>query len=141
MSDRLDGKVALITGAGRGLGHSHALSMAERSADIVVNDIDGENAEANAAMVREHGRRATTMASDVTDVAGFGDKLAAAESEHGRIDILVNNAGIQGNALAIENIDEAIYDAMTGVKMRASFFATRGRSTSRRLSRTRCLVG
>ena len=120
MSADLAGKRALITGSGRGLGRSHALLMAGRGADIVVSDIDAETAEAAAGEIRALGREATVIVHDVTDVAGFAARL---DGLH--IDILVNNAGIQGNDLAIEDIDEAAYDAMVGVKMKASFFAAR----------------
>ena len=120
MSTDLAGKRALITGSGRGLGRSHALLMAERGADIVISDVNTDNAEGTAEEIRALGREATVVVHDVTDVQGFAARLDGL-----RIDILVNNAGIQGNDLVIEDIDEAIYDAMVGVKMKASFFAAR----------------
>ena len=125
MSTSLEGKVALITGSGRGMGRSHAMLMAERGADIVVSDIDAENAAETAELVRALGRRATVIDHDVTDIAGFAARVAEAEAAHGHIDILVNNAGIQGNKLTIEDIDETIWEAMTSVKLKATFFAAR----------------
>ena len=121
----LDGRVAMITGAARGMGREHALLMAERGADIIVNDLDPEVAEATAEECRALGRKATVMACDNTDIARFVALIGEHEADHGRVDILVNNAGIQGNKLAIEEIDEKIWHAMTDIKMKASFFAVR----------------
>ena len=121
----LDGRVAMITGAARGMGREHALLMAERGADIIVNDLDPEAAEATAEECRALGRKATVMACDNTDIARFVALIGEHEADHGRVDILVNNAGIQGNKLAIEEIDEKTWHAMTDIKMKASFFAVR----------------
>lgn len=121
----LDGRVAMITGAARGMGREHALLMAERGADIIVNDLDPDTAEATAEECRALGRKATVMACDNTDIARFVALIGEHEAEHGRVDILVNNAGIQGNKLTIEEIDEDIWHAMTDIKMKASFFAVR----------------
>jgi len=121
----LDGRVAMITGAASGMGREHALLMAERGADIIVNDLNPDTAEATAEECRALGRKATVMACDNTDIARFTALIAEHEAEHGRVDILVNNAGIQGNKLTIEEIDEEIWHAMTDIKMKASFFAVR----------------
>ena len=122
---RLDARVALVTGAGRGLGREYALLLAARGADVIVNDIDADNAGATAGAVRELGRKATIIACDATDTVRLAAVIGAALAEHGHIDILVNNAGIQGNALPIEAIDERTFDTMMAVKLKASFFATR----------------
>ena len=121
----LDGRVAMITGAARGMGREHALLMAERGADIIVNDLDPEAAETTAEECRALGRKATVMACDNTDIARFVALIGEHEADHGRVDILVNNAGIQGNKYTIEEIDEKIWHAMTDIKMKASFFAVR----------------
>jgi NAD(P)-dependent dehydrogenase (short-subunit alcohol dehydrogenase family) len=121
----LDGRVAMITGAARGMGREHALLMAERGADIIVNDLNADTAEETAEECRALGRKATAMACDNTDIERFVALIGEHEAEHGRVDILVNNAGIQGNKLSIEEIDEKIWHAMTDIKMKASFFAVR----------------
>ena len=121
----LDGRVAMITGAARGMGREHALLMAERGADIIVNDLNADAAEETAEQCRALGRKATVMACDNTDIKRFVALIGEHEATHGRVDILVNNAGIQGNKLTIEEIDEDIWHAMTDIKMKATFFAVR----------------
>ena len=121
----LDGRVAMITGAARGMGREHALLMAERGADIIVNDLNADTAEETAKECRALGCKATAMACDNTDIERFVALIGEHEVKHGRVDILVNNAGIQGNKLSIEEVDEKIWHAMTNIKMKASFFAVR----------------
>ena len=121
----LGGRVAMITGAARGMGREHALLMAERGADIIVNDLNADAAEETAEECRALGRKATVMACDNTDIKRFVALIGEHEATHGRVDILVNNAGIQGNKLTIEEIDEDIWHAMTDIKMKATFFAVR----------------
>ncbi len=115
----LDGRRALITGAGRGMGRAHAMIMSAQGAAVVVQDIDGGLAEQTASMVHEAGGTAEIMAGDVADVADLKSKIAAA----GPIDILVNNAGIDRPGL-IEEIDEAGFDEMFAIHVKGAFFAT-----------------
>jgi 3-oxoacyl-[acyl-carrier protein] reductase len=90
----LEGRVAVITGAGRGLGAAIADELAAQGASVVIADRDGELARATAEGLRAAGRVATPLVADVSDaeqVEGLFDAVAA---EHGRVDILVNNAGV-----------------------------------------------
>lgn len=121
MSD-LKGKVAVITGAGAGMGKAHAELMAERGAIIVAQDIDGARAEATAALVRKKGGIADAVACDVADVAALTATLDNVLAKHGRVDILVNNAGIGGEPI-IEETSEEHFDRMFAVHVRGSFFA------------------
>lgn len=121
----LNGRVAMITGAARGMGREHALLMAERGADLILNDLDADTLAATAEDCRALGRKVSEMACDNTDIKNFVSLIGEHEADHGRVDILVNNAGIQGNKYTIEQIDEDIWDAMTSIKMKATFFAAK----------------
>jgi 3-oxoacyl-[acyl-carrier protein] reductase len=120
----LTDRVALITGAGDGMGRAHALLMAERGADIVVVDINRGGAEETAAGVEKFGRRAMVIETDVSQVPLVEKTVAAAEREFGRVDILVNNAGY-GQRATTPEIDEAAFDRMFAVHVKGSFFFTR----------------
>ena len=103
MTIRFDGRVAIVTGAGGGLGRQHALALAARGARVVVNDLGGtlaggggtpQAAETVAAEIRAAGGQAIANGASVTDFAAVQAMVAAAVAEWGRVDILVNNAGI-----------------------------------------------
>lgn len=100
---RFDGRVAIVTGAGRGLGREHALGLARRGARVVVNDFGGdrdgthpstEAAQAVVAEIEALGGEAIAHGTSVTDEAGVADMVAKAMARWNRLDILVANAGV-----------------------------------------------
>ena len=92
----LDDKTALITGGGRGIGRGISLELAKEGSDIVIADLDLENAEKTASDIEDMNRVATVVEMDVADEKSVSAGLEAALAEHDRIDILVNNAGVVG---------------------------------------------
>ncbi|MBM3571483.1 MAG: SDR family oxidoreductase [Alphaproteobacteria bacterium] len=124
MTDRnasLAGTVAWITGSGRGMGRAHALVLAERGADIVINDVLKDEAEETAAAVKKLGRRVVLSHADVSDVAAVKKTAADAIAALGKIDILVNNAGI-GQHKPLDELSEVDYDRMFAIHVKGAFF-------------------
>src|SRR5690606_31043662 len=98
----LDGKVAIVTGAGHGIGRGHALELAKQGAKVVVNDLGGSvggegasrDADLTVKLVESRGGTAVANYEDVSDHEGAGRMIAQAVDTWGKLDILVNNAGI-----------------------------------------------
>lgn len=95
---RFEGKVALVTGAGSGIGRETALRLSSEGAAAMCADIDEEAAQHTAAMIAEHGGRAAALKLDVSSEDEVRDALRTTESELGGLNIIVNNAGVGGGA-------------------------------------------
>jgi NAD(P)-dependent dehydrogenase (short-subunit alcohol dehydrogenase family) len=129
---RFDGRVAIITGAGGGLGRAHALELARRGAQVLVNDLggalDGSGASVSAAqlVVDEITAFGGTAAPNHDSVATSGGGQAivqAALDAFGRVDVLVNNAGILRDK-AFHKMDDAMIDAVIDVHLKGAFFVS-----------------
>ena len=120
----LAGRVALVTGAARGIGKAIALALAQAGADVAVNYREREQeALAVADAVRKLGRRASAVRADVSDSAAVAGLIAAIESELGGVDILVNNAGIAIRR-SLDDLTEADFDRTIAVNLKSAFLCT-----------------
>lgn len=124
----LSGKVAIVTGAGNGLGRAYALFLAGLGAKVVVNDLAGGEpiraAERVAEEIRAAGGTAVANFANVAEMAGGRELIEHALGEFGRLDILVNNAGIVRDRMSY-NMDEAEWDAVINVHLKGHFTPTR----------------
>lgn len=103
---RLDGKVAIVTGAGRGLGEAIAIALAEAGADVVVAARTASALEHTAAQIRQRGRRGLAVPTDVTSMPQVEAMAQRTIAEFGHIDILVNNAGVAIEKPVLETSEE-----------------------------------
>jgi NAD(P)-dependent dehydrogenase (short-subunit alcohol dehydrogenase family) len=124
----LDGKVAIVTGAGHGIGRGHALELAKHGAKVVVNDLGGsvtgegtgKDADLTVALIEKRGGEAVGNYENVADYEGAGRMIAQAVDTYGKLDILVNNAGIVRDS-AIWNMSEADFDAVLNVHVKGTW--------------------
>ncbi|MYF98739.1 SDR family oxidoreductase [Candidatus Poribacteria bacterium] len=117
----LKDKIAVVTGAGQGIGKAIALRLATAGADVAILDLNLTSAEEVANEIEDNGRRAIPIPTDVTyedDVSAAVDKVL---SEFGRVDILVNNAGIAGRTLPLTELEKSDWDAVIGVNLTGVF--------------------
>src|SRR5437764_2919442 len=129
MEDAMDldftGKVALITGAGNGIGRATALAFAKSGAKVVVVDRDPAGGEATAGIIRQQGGDSRFVAADVTKSADVQAYVKAALDAYGRIDCFFNNAGIEGTWKHTAEYDEAVFDQVISVNVKGVFLGLR----------------
>jgi NAD(P)-dependent dehydrogenase (short-subunit alcohol dehydrogenase family) len=129
MAKLCDGRVVIITGAGRGIGREHALMLAAHGAKVVVNDLGGARdgtgaslgpAEEVVSEITAAGGEAIANGDDVSDFAGAAHMIQEAIARFGRLDVLVNNAGILRDRMLV-NMTEAEWDAVIKVHLKGTF--------------------
>jgi len=121
MASGLTGQVALVTGAGRGIGAAIALGLAQSGCDVALVDIDPSGGMPDVATaIREAGRRALSLEADVTSMAGADACIATTVRDLGRVDILVCNAGITRDAMSWKMTEEA-WDEVLAVNLKGAF--------------------
>lgn len=124
---RLDGKVAIVTGAGRGIGREEALLLAREGAKVVVNDVGrhpGETAQDVVTRIREAGGEAEANTDSVAAMDGAARLIGTAVTKFGRLDILVNNAGVIGPS-EISGMSEEDWDRVIAVHLKGTFATIR----------------
>lgn len=121
---RLEGKVCIITGGGRGIGAATARKFAAEGAGVVVADISAEAVQAFVQELEKDGHAALGVAVDVTDAADVERMIEATLERFGRLDCLVNNAGITDDAQLL-NMDESQWDRVIDVNLKGVYLCTR----------------
>lgn len=119
----LTGKRAIVTGAGQGIGKATALKLAQRGADVVVDDINPETAPRTAEEIKALGRKAVSVIADVSKRDQVDELIQTAVRELGGIDILVNNAGIARSNVLIR-LKEEQWDEVLDVNLKGIFYCT-----------------
>ena len=106
---QLEDKIALVTGAGRGMGRAISLQLAEEGANVAVSDIDASTAEDTAVAIKQMGRESIVLPADMGDLDDIDRMFTQAKDAFGRLDVVVNNAGVT-KYLDIMDVQEEDWD-------------------------------
>jgi glucose 1-dehydrogenase len=120
---RLTGKCAVVTGAASGIGLACARRLAADGAAVLLGDIDARAGESAARQLRDEGRRAVFVATDVTKRAAIAALVDRALAQYGRLDIMLNNAGVAPSASILDMSDE-LFDRVLSTNLRSAFIGT-----------------
>jgi NAD(P)-dependent dehydrogenase (short-subunit alcohol dehydrogenase family) len=131
MSGLLDGKAAIVTGSGQGLGRAYAEALATAGASVVVNDVNAETAEASVAAIRAAGGTATSVIAPVGPTETADKLVATALGEFGRLDIMVTNAGVLRDKVLWKMSDDD-FDLVIQTHLRGTFTCGRAAAVAMR---------
>ncbi len=126
---RLENKVAIVTGAGQGIGEAAAIKMAEEGAKVVVSDLNERTGNAVAERIRDAGGEAVFVAADVSDVEQVKALMASTKDAFGRLDVLHNNAGVHETNFTEQaqsfELDEAVWDKVIGINLKGVWMCSK----------------
>jgi 3-oxoacyl-[acyl-carrier protein] reductase len=122
---RLDGKVAVITGAGSGIGRASALRFAREGARVAIVDLDGTRAKETAAAIESAGGQALALTADVTRAADNEAAVRDTVARWGRLDVFFANAGVPQRPTPVEDVDEATFDRIMAANVKGVFLGVK----------------
>lgn len=122
---RIDGKTAVVTGAGNGIGRAMALAFAAGGAHVTVSDVIAADGERTVRQITESGGSAHFVTADISDAEQAEHLIAATVERFGGLDILANNAGIGGGQLRLHEIEPADFDRVIEVNLRGTFLCSK----------------
>ena len=117
----VSGKVALVTGAGAGIGRATALKFFEEGAKVVVSDLNGDGGSETAALIQQKGGDAVFIKTDVTEAAEVEALVASTVGSFGRLDCACNNAGIEGKVVPVADQTVEDFDEVMSINAKGTF--------------------